>query len=679
MALLTRFFRDITALITAGTIVAGLVVSSILGYLDSERKHSDQRVKVLSELSTRRARLEGVVASTFNITQGMVYIISHQKSISADLFNVLCSKAMADSRHIRNIALAPNDVVSMIYPYPGNERAIGLDYRLNKDQWESVRNARLFKKPLLSGPVELVQGGTALIERSPVFIHSDTDSSLVYWGVVSIVAHINTIFEEARLESTDHLDFLIVGKDGKGLHGDAIYGDTAIQQMDPVSLVVNIPGGHWVLMAVPKQGWQKTAFFKSYYFLLGLINTLFITVFLVILIHRNRNIKKKNQELNQTIHDRDKISSALSLSETKYRNLVEAMRDVVVVIDQNGYIRYCSPSIRAFGGYAVEEVEGNFWRNFIIDTFEGYTKQEIAGTILLAKYERVELVFVPKADDPFYVDIAIKNLVADDGSISFHCVLRNINERKLMEVELKKSKEEAEAANRIKSTFLANMSHEVRTPMNAILGFSDILMKSSFDPQESRQYLEVIHNSSQQLLNLINDIIDISLIESGHFKISRNTFPLSRVFHQVMVLHKMSADQKGIDLRLEWGSQGRDEVEVFSDEGRVIQVLNNLVGNAIKFTHEGSVVIGFELNQRNVRFFVRDTGIGIPYDYHDIIFERFRQVDERYSRKYGGTGLGLSICKSIVEKMGGEISVQSEPGKGSCFKFEIPGILAHSV
>jgi signal transduction histidine kinase len=223
------------------------------------------------------------------------------------------------------------------------------------------------------------------------------------------------------------------------------------------------------------------------------------------------------------------------------------------------------------------------------------------------------------------------------------------------------------------------MSHEVRTPMNAILGFSDILMKSSFDPQESRQYLEVIHNSSQQLLNLINDIIDISLIESGHFKISRNTFPLSRVFHQVMVLHKMSADQKGIDLRLEWGSQGRDEVEVFSDEGRVIQVLNNLVGNAIKFTHEGSVVIGFELNQRNVRFFVRDTGIGIPYDYHDIIFERFRQVDERYSRKYGGTGLGLSICKSIVEKMGGEISVQSEPGKGSCFTFEIPGILAHSV
>ena len=679
MALLTRLFRDITALITAVTIVAGLLVSSILGTLDSERKLSDQRIRALSELSTRRARLEGVVASTFNITQGMVYIVSHQKGIAPDLFNTLCSNAMADSRHIRNIALAPNDVISMIYPYEGNEPAIGFDYRQNKDQWASVRDARLYKKPLLSGPVELIQGGTALIERSPVFIHSDADSSMIYWGVVSIVAHINTIFEEAKLDFSNRLTFFIAGKNGKGLQGDAIYGDKSIQQKEPVSLGVNIPGGQWVLMAIPKQGWQQNPFYQSYYFLLGLMTTLFVTVFLIILIYRNRVVKKSNQELKQTIDERDRISKELSLSETKYRNLVEEMRDVVVVINQNGFIEYCSPSVTAFGGYAVEELEGFFWRNFIIDTFEGYTKEEIAGTILLSKYESLELVFVPKAGDPFYVDVAIKNLRADDGSLAFHCVLRNINERKLMEVELKRSKEEAEAANRMKSTFLANMSHEVRTPMNAILGFSDILMKSDFDPQETRLYLEVIHNSSQQLLNLINDIIDISLIESGQFKISRNKFKLTRVFNNVMAVHKLTADHKGLNLRLERGSRDPSEVELFSDEGRVIQVLNNLVGNAIKFTHTGSVVIGFELNQRNIRFFVKDTGIGIPNDYLDIIFERFRQVDERYSRKYGGTGLGLSICKSIVERMGGTISVESEIDKGSCFSFDIPGVLAYGI
>lgn len=667
-----RLNRGITIIIAAGTIIAGLAVSTILGYLDSERKHSNQRVAVLSELSTRRAKLEGIISSTFNITQGLVHIISYQGNISPELFNALTSRAMKDNPNIRNVALAPGNVVSMVYPYIGNELVIGLKYEENEGQRESVFKAMETKKPLLAGPVELVQGGIALIERSPVFIESDSLDS--YWGMVSIVAHINTIINQADLEDSEEFTFLILGKDGKGIHGDPIWGNSLVLEMDPVILEVAIPGGNWTLMAVPKFGWQKESSFNSLYFLLGFLNTLFLAFFLVILIQRNKSIRLKNIALNQTVEERNRISEALSVSELKYRNLIEEMRDVVVVIDQNGMITYCSPSISAFSGYSVDEFEGSFWRNFIVDTIDGKSKDEIADSIILEKYERLELVFIPKSGFPFYIEVSIRTIKISDDFINFHCVLRNINERKLMEVELVKSKEAAEAANRMKSSFLANMSHEVRTPMNAILGFSDLLIRSNPDEYETKEYLEVIHNSSYQLLNLINDIIDISLIESGQLKISYSSFKIKRILNQVIGLQKMAASQKGLLLKTELKDADAMDVEIFSDENRLIQIINNLVGNAIKFTTEGSVTIGFNLSKHDILFFVRDTGIGIPNEYIDVIFERFRQVDERYSRKYGGTGLGLSICKSVVEMMGGTISVESEPGKGSVFYFGVPRV-----
>lgn len=663
---------DLTVLLTIGAILAGLVVSTILGYLDSERRYSNERVAVLSELSTRRAKLEGIISSTFNITQGMVYIISHQGNISQEMFSVLTNKAMADNPHIRNIAIAPNNVVSMVYPFKGNEQVIGLNYEEKEDQWESVYRAMKSKKPLLAGPVKLVQGGIALIERSPVFIKSFPDSIESYWGMVSIVAHINTIISEADLDDSENLVFLIMGKNGKGINGEPIWGDISILNMNPVFLELDIPGGNWVIMGVPKKGWLKNSPFKSLFFLIGLVNTILLLGFLLIMINKNKSIRKKNFDLNNTIEERNKISDALSLSETKYRNLIEEMRDVLVIIDQNGIITYCSPSIKSFGGYNVETFEGSYWRNYIMDTSEGPSKEEIAGSIMLSKHERLELVFIPKTGEPFYIEVAIRAVNISDGVINYHCVFRNIKERKQMVVELIKSKEAAEAANRMKSSFLANMSHEVRTPMNAILGFTDILMKSKYEEYQTKQYLEIIHNSSYQLLNLINDIIDISLIESSQLKIVFSKFKIKRVFDQVLLLHKMAAAQKGLLFKLEEGLLDVSEIEIYSDETRIIQVMNNLIGNAIKFTHEGSITLGYEMKTKTIRFYVRDTGIGIAPDYHNVIFERFRQVDERYSRKYGGTGLGLSICKSVIEMIGGKIAVKSEPGIGSIFYFDIP-------
>lgn len=663
---------DLTVLLTIGAILAGLVVSTTLGYLDSERRYSNERVAVLSELSTRRAKLEGIISSTFNITQGMVYIISHQGNISLEMFNMLTQKAMIDNPHIRNIAIAPNNVVSMVYPIKGNELVIGLNYEEKENQWESVYRAMKSKKPLLTGPVDLVQGGIAFIERSPIFYKSFPDSIESYWGMVSIVAHISTIISKADLDDSENLGFLIMGKNGMGINGEPIWGDINIMNMNPVFLELDIPGGNWVIMAVPKEGWLKNSPFNSLFFLLGLVNTILLLGFLLIMINKNKSIRKKNFDLNNTIEERNKISNALSLSETKYRNLIEEMRDVLVIIDQNGIITYCSPSIKSFGGYNVEDFEGSYWWNYIIDTLEGPSKEEIAGSILLSKHERLELIFIPKNGDSFYIEVAIRAVEMSDGVINYHCVFRNINERKQMVVELIKSKEAAEAANRMKSSFLANMSHEVRTPMNAILGFTDILMKSRFEEHETKQYLEIIHNSSYQLLNLINDIIDISLIESGQLKIVFSKFKIKRVFDQVLLLHKMAAAQKGLLLKLEEGLFDVSEIEIYSDETRIIQVMNNLIGNAIKFTHEGSITLGYEMNTKNIRFFVRDTGIGITPDCHNVIFERFRQVDERYSRMYGGTGLGLSICKSVVEMIGGKIAVKSEPGKGSIFYFDIP-------
>ncbi|SFE96535.1 ATP-binding response regulator [Sunxiuqinia elliptica] len=235
--------------------------------------------------------------------------------------------------------------------------------------------------------------------------------------------------------------------------------------------------------------------------------------------------------------------------------------------------------------------------------------------------------------------------------------------------ELRIAKQKAEESDHLKSVFLSNMSHEVRTPMNGIVGFSELLIRSD-DPIKQAKYVRTIQNSCEQLMHIINSIVDISLIEANQVFVNKTEVELEHIFNYVNSILQEDFERKRIHLKqLEIPENC---CELTTDASKLTQILTNLISNGLKFTSQGFVEYGVRRQNGTLHFHVRDTGIGIPEEKHPVIFERFRQVEEGNTRKYGGSGLGLSIAKSFVEALDGQIWLQSKPGEGSTFFFSIP-------
>ncbi len=247
--------------------------------------------------------------------------------------------------------------------------------------------------------------------------------------------------------------------------------------------------------------------------------------------------------------------------------------------------------------------------------------------------------------------------------------------RSQLEYELVKAKDKAEESDKLKTAFLANMSHEIRTPMNGILGFAEMLNDNTLSYANRKKYLNIINSNGKMLINLIDDIIDFAKIESGQANIVQDEFSLNNLLNQVQstfLTRSLRRDKSKV--RIVTKKPFPDEKSyIRTDPIKLRQILTNLVGNAIKFTHKGYIEFGYELEENNyLKFYVRDTGIGISPDKLQIIFERFIQADNSPSRKYGGSGLGLAISKGLVELLGGRMWAESVPNEGSTFSFSVP-------
>jgi PAS domain S-box-containing protein len=364
-------------------------------------------------------------------------------------------------------------------------------------------------------------------------------------------------------------------------------------------------------------------------------------------------------------------------------SLVASKTDnAVIITDREGRIEWVNDGFSRITGYTLAEVAGRKPGNILRGPLtDAETEGRIRASLASRKSFTEEILNYRKDGGTYWLSMTITPVLDEKGDVlRFVAIESDITGRKRTEEELHKAKLEAESANRAKSEFLASMSHEIRTPMNAILGMADLLWESDLT-EEQKKYVGVFRSAGENLLNLINDILDLSKVESGRLTLEAVPFSLEEVLGKTCDMMSERASKKGLELvcRIRPGVPAR----LVGDPVRLRQVLLNLIGNAVKFTEKGEVLVevGPGASGGNaapsapgsetflLEFRVADTGVGIPPDKLDAIFERFTQADSSTTRKYGGSGLGLTISRQLVELMNGRIGVKSDPGKGSTFTF----------
>lgn len=369
----------------------------------------------------------------------------------------------------------------------------------------------------------------------------------------------------------------------------------------------------------------------------------------------------------EDITERRKAEDEIRRQKRYFETLVENSPIAIVTLDHQHRITGCNPAFENLFDYSRSEIQGCNIDNLIAPEDELEHAKSLSAAVV--SHGKVHLFGRRKRKDGSLVDVEIFGVpvVVDGQPIGVLGIYHDIS-------ELLEARRQAEAAAQAKAEFLANMSHEIRTPLNAIIGMTSLLLDTRLDT-EQKNFVETIRTSGDSLLTIINDILDFSKIEAGKMVMEKQPFYLSDCIESAMDLLASKASEKGLDLS--YLIQENTPNRLLGDVTRLRQVLVNLLSNAVKFTEKGGVFITVEAekinepNEYRIHFAVRDTGIGIPAERVNRLFQPFTQVDASTSRRFGGTGLGLSISKRLVEMMGGEIWVESELGKGSTFHFTI--------
>ncbi|MBS9716439.1 ATP-binding protein [Pseudohalocynthiibacter aestuariivivens] len=641
-----------------------------LDRLNAKNAVVDLRISLIEKGATLRAQLERELIGKILMSRGLVVAVITNPGISQSQFSEIAEQLKRNNPDIINIAAAPDMVVKLVYPYAENSAVIGFDYRSSEAQLTSVEMAQETGMPIVSGPVNLIQGGTGFIIRTPVFISDEESDSESFWGIVSIVVDDTLFYKNAGLlDGIATANIALRGHDGKGAQGAVIFGDEATFSTDPVILPVALPYGSWQLALAPKGGWPLHAdnYLKTWRDVI-----LFGSLFLFLLVAlRNFWVRKEEAE-QQLVQAIESIDDGFALYDeqdrfvmcnSKYRQIYAKTADMF------------RPGV-PFEDIIREGVRRGQYSDAIGNETEWIRKR-------LEDHRAASSVVVQQLENERWLKISERK-TPNGSTVGFRVDIS----------ELMLARNSAERANNEKTNFINNISHELRTPLTVILGYNSFLAKPEFLPshkilsaalENSRSkkddlkqaikgflddvvnYAGQMNTAGQHLLALINDILDISKIEEGKMELNRQRIDVDTIVKSVAEQFKHHSGAKKIEIFRETHNEF-----VLADETRLRQTLINLVGNAIKFTDRGFVKIYTKAKGDFVHFYVEDTGVGITEKDQKTLFQRFSQIDSSVTRSFGGTGLGLSICKFLVEIHGGEISVVSTYGVGSTFSFSIP-------
>lgn len=655
-------------------IVALLAVFLILGLgarWDSQNgvEHLQmQEKRVLEVMGAWRGRLETELNTRLHLVHGLSGLVHTNPEVDAVGFDRFAEDLGGEMSAIRSLQLAPDGVVRFVWPLETNRDAIGHDLLADPARRAAAQEAVNARNIWIAGPLQLIQGGVAIIGRRPIFVSNDTGLGEQFWGFATILIDLPQLYESIGIsEDVDGVRLALRGVDARGERGEVFFGEAGIFEQNHLRASVALPAGSWELGGVPQQGWLgEWPGRQRFYVVLGL-GAVLAGLLLYVLLRLPAQLRVR---IAETLASRDR-------GEQRFSDAIRALQEGFAIFDSADRLvvcnrRYrelfdvCAPIIETGVTYSELVRYGVMQGQFGGFSAPGVQEQEEAVRQRLALHRRPEIRYEEQLCGARWLQVAERQM-RDGGTVIFYLDITDLKEK---ERELIEARKRAEVANTAKTAFLATVSHEVRTPLNSVLGLLGLLREASELPPRQRERAETAHESARHLLVILNEILDISRMEENQLELESGPFLPAETAGGVVRLVEGLARRKDLPLYLHL--EGDTDIHVLGDEGRFRQVLLNIISNAVKFTDSGRVDLRLHARKEAegrvaLEIEIEDTGIGFDDACAGQLFEPFSQLESHSGRRFEGAGLGLAICKRLIGLMGGELTAAGTPGVGARF------------
>jgi signal transduction histidine kinase len=694
---------------TAAVFVVALAISWWAGEAYRAARLQSARQSLAEEATQYATALTVGMRSRASFVEGLAAFVASRDAsgtLTRDAFDTFAAGEYALGASIRTIQVAPDAIIRWTYPLAGNEAAVGLDLtrHANVEVREDVARTLEATGPTLSGAFELAQGGLGIAVRQSVIAEGRV------WGLAAVILDAPAVIAESGLPGAPAGTRYGL-RDGRGR---TFFGEDAVFAADPVTARATMPEGAWLLAAVPSRGWEAAiADEVAGARFLGLSIVALITLIAYLLASRQRRLARLVRERTSEIAASERRWKALferspvSLWEEDFSGVKsrldewraggvddvrahlashpESLEDLIHTIKVRSVNAatldlYDAPDqtrlLEGLSGYSTPES-----REVFLQQMEAVAqgRTEFWGDSAMVtpggrfKYVAVRWTVMPGHEKDYgSVVVSITDLTQRVRTQQELDAVRQ-NLEALVEMrtaELRQVNNELKEAQQAKDAFLANMSHELRTPLNSVLGFAGILLQEGAGPlnEEQRKQLEMVRRSGRQLLALVNDVLDLARVESGHIEMVEEEFDAGAFAVASVEEVRPLALEKAIALM---ANVPPEPLPMTTDKERLHRIVLNLLSNAVKFTESGEVELTVRGSERTVSFVVRDTGPGIPTVERERIFEPFHQLPSESAAKSPGSGLGLAIARELAALLGGTLTVGGDDG-GAVFTLELP-------